>query len=102
LKPQPNISATTFWDIDLDTLFFDEAAEWVVLRVFDRGSLEEVSSVVKYYGKEQVKDILTTQQSHLPNHTILLAKAIFQLQFNDFACLKEKPFHLRFPKSLTD
>jgi uncharacterized protein (UPF0248 family) len=94
LKPQPNISDTTFWDINPSTLFFDEAAEWVVLRVFDRGSLEEVLSVVKYYGNEQVKNILTSQQSYLPNHTILLAKAIFQIQFNDFACLKEKPFHL--------
>lgn len=99
MKARPEISAATFWDIDPETLSFEEAADWVILRVFDKGSLQEVKSILKYYGKEKVKNILQYEPGYLPNHSILLAKAIFQLTFSDFKCLEKKPFHQRFLKS---
>lgn len=99
MTTKPHISERTFWDIDPDTLDFEEAADWVILRVFDKGSLEEVLSVVRLYGAERVKQLLTQEKSYLPNHTILLAKALFRLSFHDFACLEEKPFQTRLPRS---
>jgi hypothetical protein len=97
LKTKPLISDQTFWDIDPETLSFDEASDWVILRVFDKGSLQEVLSVVKYYGHKKVKTFLQNEISYLPNHSILLAKAIFQLNFSDFKCLEKKQFQQRFP-----
>jgi len=99
MKAHPLISESTFWDIDPETLDYESAADWVILRVFDRGSLQEVISVVKYYGKEKVKTILQTEKSQLPDHSILLARAFFQLKFSDFQCLKKKPFPKRFSMS---
>ncbi len=97
LKTKPQISDQTFWDIDVETLSFEDAFDWVILRVFDKGSLQEVMSVVNYYGSEKAKSFLQNEESYLPNHTILLAKAIFQLNFSDFKCLEKKPFQQRFP-----
>ncbi len=95
MNSKPKISERTFWDIDPETLSFEDAADWVILRVFDKGSLEEVLSVVGYYGREKVKTFLVNEPTYLPNHTILLAKAIFQLTFSDFKCLEKRPFQQR-------
>jgi hypothetical protein len=92
MKTLPVLSSKTLWDIDVSTLNFDDASEWIIERVFDRGSLDEVLSVVKYYGTEEVKHYLKNTPKRLPNHSILLAKAIFDLSFIDFKCLEKKPF----------
>ena len=97
MNTKPQISEQTFWDIDLETLSYEDAFDWVILRVFDRGSFQEVMSVVRFYGPEKVKTFLRNEGSFLPNHTILLAKAIFQLEFKDFKCLEKRPFQQRFP-----
>ena len=92
MKSKPDLSVRTLWDVDLNTLSYDDSAEWIIERVFDRGSLAEVLSVVKYYGKERVEQHLKSTQGFLPNHSILLAKAIFGLRFTDFKCLEKRPF----------
>jgi hypothetical protein len=92
MKTQPLLSAKTLWDIDVSSLNFEDASDWIIERVFDRGSFDEVLSVVKYYGKEEVKHYLKNTPKRLPNHSILLAKAIFGLSFIDFKCLEKKPF----------
>ena len=94
MKPIPLISEQTFWDIDPHSLDFEESAEWIMLRVFDRGSLKEVLRICNYYGHEKVKTTLTSQTSHLPDHSILLAKGLFNLSFHDFKCLEKRPFRM--------
>lgn len=92
MKTPPVLSSKLLWDIDISTLNFEDAAEWIIERVFDKGSFEEVVSVVKYYGKEKVEHYLKNTPKRLPNHAILLAKAIFGLNFKDFKCLEKNPF----------
>jgi hypothetical protein len=92
----PQISKGTFWDVDISELDFNHSKEWVITRVFDRGSLDEVISIIKYYGFDSVKNVLITTPDNLPNHTILLARAIFKLNYSDFKCSERKPFLLRY------
>lgn len=90
----PQISKRTFWDVEISEHDFKHSKEWVITRVFDRGSLDEVFSVINYYGFDFVKHVLVTTQDNLPNHTILLARAIFKLNYSDFKCSERKPFLL--------
>jgi hypothetical protein len=92
MKSQPILSSKTLWDIDVSSLNFDDAFEWIIERVFDRGSFDEVLSVVKYYGTEEVKHYLKNTPKRLPNHLILLTKAIFGLSIFDFKFLENNPF----------
>ena len=92
MKATPTISTQTFWDIDISQLSFEESSDWIIERVFDKGTLEEVLSVVKYYGKDMVREKIVNTTTYLPNHSILLAKAIFNLTFKDFKCLEKRPF----------
>ena len=92
----PQISKRTFWDVDISEHDFKYSNDWVITRVFDRGTLDEVFSIINYYGYDFVKNALVTTQDNLPNHTILLARAIFKLNYSDFKCSERKPFLLHY------
>jgi hypothetical protein len=90
----PQISKQTFWDVEISEHDFIHSKEWVITRVFDRGTLDEVFSIIKYYGFDFVRIVLVTTPDNLPNHSILLARAIFKLNYSDFKCSERKPFLL--------
>jgi hypothetical protein len=90
----PQISKQTFWDVEISDLDFEESHDWIILRVFDRGTLGEVFSIINYYGFDTVKNVLVSTTENLPTHAVLLAKAIFNLNYSDFKCSGKKSFQL--------
>ena len=49
-----------FWDInehDVEKALI-ESDNWVVARVFEYGTIEDIFDVIELYGKEKVRDIL--------------------------------------------
>lgn len=92
MKQFPNISTQTFWDVNMSNIDYIEYKEWVINRVFGRGTLDEVYEIIKFYGFNQVKQQLQTTNDNLPKHAILLARAIFELNYSDFKCLEKKQF----------
>ncbi len=90
----PALSKRTFWDVDLTEDDLKHSPEWIILRVFDRGTLDEVIWTIKHYGFDFVKQTMITTTENLPNHAILFARAIFKLSYNDFKCSEWKPFQL--------
>ncbi|MFM9837368.1 MAG: DUF6922 domain-containing protein [Cyclobacteriaceae bacterium] len=90
----PPISKRTLWDVEISENDFQNSSEWIITRVFDRGTLEEVFAIINYYGFDFVKNALRSTNENLPNHSILLARAIFKLNYSDFKCSERKPFLL--------
>jgi hypothetical protein len=85
----PILSNSAFWDIDPSSLDFNQHDRFIILRVFERGSTIDKDAVIKYYGKEKIKDILTTSGQLLPL-AIERAKKEFHLCDKDFACYKSR------------
>ena len=96
MQKLPEISKRTFWDVDVLETDFLDSYEWVITRVFDRGTLDEVYAVINYYGFDFVKQVLQNTNINLPSHAILLARAIFKLKYADFKCSEKKPFLLHY------
>lgn len=89
MKRIPQISQSTFWDIDYNDLNFDKQYDFIISRVFDRGTLEEVIQILKYYGVKKVVDAIEhTERLHEAG--IDLAKSIFHLKDEQFKCLEKK------------
>jgi hypothetical protein len=96
MRTLPQIAKRTFWDVDIAEQDFKDSSEWIIVRVFDRGTLDEVFSIINYYGFDFVKNVLTSTNENLPNHAVLLARAIFKLNYTDFKCSERKPFLLHY------
>lgn len=49
-----------FWDIKEDDIpkALRDSAEWVIVRVFEYGNLDEIRKVINLYGEDYVKEVL--------------------------------------------
>ena len=69
-QSKPNmaiISKVLFWDTDIDKIDWQKYKRYVINRVFERGSENEINEIISFYGKEDVKKILPTLPYYLPS-----------------------------------
>ena len=53
LKPNLNLlSQTTFWDVDLSKIEWSKSQDWVIRRVLEYGTKEEIEELCHFYGHE--------------------------------------------------
>ncbi len=82
---QPNVSKRAFWDIDFNTIDWEHNTQYLIIRVIERGKLQDIIELIKFYGKERIKDELKSA-SRLPIRTYNFAKTYFSLNSDDFRC----------------
>jgi hypothetical protein len=82
---RPQLSHFGFWDIDPGKLDFDRYREFAITRVMERGTLEDIDEIIRYYGKQAVINTLLSSDRLMPR-AIVAAKNKFHLQDNDFSC----------------
>jgi hypothetical protein len=72
-----------FWEIDESAISkaLLEADEWVILRVFEYGTLDEISDIINYYGQENTLAILLKLKGELKPMTRALARLYFRTKF---------------------
>lgn len=64
----PPISSSLFWDIperDISNALTN-SKDWVVVRVFEYGSIEEITEIIKYYGTDTIRDLLKSSKALKP------------------------------------
>jgi hypothetical protein len=71
--------------VNFDTLDYDKRARFVIERVFERGDVEDIRQCRRYYGDEQIKEILLTAK-YLPERRLHLASAVIDKPISDFRC----------------
>ena len=49
-----------FWDTDMEKLDWDNNRHWIIRRTFEYGNEEEIQETVRFYGKDNVRNILST------------------------------------------
>lgn len=61
-----------FWDTDIAKIDWEQQYKSVIERVFERGNLQEKEEIMRFYGKEKVKEIIgsanATDKLELPFH----------------------------------
>lgn len=87
-----HLSPLAFWDTDMNTLDYEAQADYIIRKVFDYGSWEDVLEVTAYYGKEKVKEALKTAP-YLMQKTYVLASKLFQIPISDFKCSTTRQLH---------
>jgi hypothetical protein len=87
---KPRLSHFGFWDVDQSTLDYDKYANFVIIRVMERGNDQDMEEVIRYYGKEAVIRELTSASSLMPT-AIEAGKQLFHLKESDFKCYTTTP-----------
>lgn len=90
-ETSPELPKLLFWDIQNQSPDYKNHPEWVIKRVFERGSLEDIAEIILFYGKEKVKKVLTATP-HLDEDILYLASAILDIPLKNFRCYSTRQY----------
>jgi hypothetical protein len=74
-----------FWDTDFNKIDYDLSWRSVIERVFDRGDIDDIIQVRRYYGDEKIIEALTSAK-YLFDETINFSSVIFDIPKDKFRC----------------
>ena len=77
------LPAHLFWDSDLALLDDVEHYEKIIIRAFERGDLEDMATVMAYYGRDICKKVLK-KAYYLHESAMLFGSAFLDIMPNEF------------------
>jgi hypothetical protein len=86
------LPAHLFWDSDISKLDDVEHYEKIIVRAFERGDLEDMATVMAFYGKENCADVLK-KAAYLQESAMLFASLFLGINKDEFAASSQKQFH---------
>ncbi|NJN33352.1 MAG: hypothetical protein HC817_02950 [Saprospiraceae bacterium] len=87
IKSKMNLRPSLFWEFNVDTIDLQKHQVTVIERITLRGRFEEYLEMVKYYGKETVKNTLLNVR-YLDKRTLSYCSATFNVPITEFRCYK--------------
>ncbi len=82
---KPTFDKSIFWDVDFSTLDYDVYYKWVIVRVFERGDVEDIRQCRRYYGDEKVTYALLNAK-YINSNRLHLAAAVINQPVENFIC----------------
>ncbi|MDQ6815217.1 MAG: hypothetical protein M3040_15885 [Bacteroidota bacterium] len=86
------LSKRAFWDVDMNKLDYEKQSDAIIVRVFERGSWEDILEVTAFYGSAKVINALVTA-AYLPEKTIAFASNMFHIPPSSFKCYTTRQYH---------
>ncbi|HEY8924762.1 MAG TPA: hypothetical protein VIU64_10305 [Polyangia bacterium] len=90
----PPLSAHLFWDVDRANVDPSRHAAWLVKRVLEHGRWSDWQTLVAYYGKAGLIEIVTGLRA-LDTRAFAFCRTWFELPASRFRCSATTPFPSR-------
>ncbi len=96
VEERDKLSLALFWDVPRDreniSRIIEQNPEWLIERVFEIGTMEEIRMVIDWYGADKVKEVLCQAES-LSKICVAFAASLFDLKKDAFKCYRYKRSH---------
>ena len=79
----PLLPSYAFWDVKRENLDFSRDKSFIISRMFERGKLDDVLSLIVMYGKGETGKVLQNNK-YLNRQGLFLAHALLGLPLQDF------------------
>lgn len=86
---KPVLSKQAFWDVDMDKIDYEKNAAHVIAKVFDRGTIDDIISILNFYDEDKIKNALLNVR-YLSSNAMAFASVLFNLKLANFRCYKLK------------
>ena len=80
-----NLPRKLFWDVNYDIIDWDGKYKWVIVRVFERGDVDDIRGARRYYGDKKVREALLNTK-YLAKNRLWLAAAVVDEPIEKFKC----------------
>jgi hypothetical protein len=82
---KPILNKRIFWDVQFENLDYDARYSFIIQRVFERGDVNDIRQVRRYYGDEKIAQALLNAK-FLDLQTLYLSAAVIGRPITDFRC----------------
>ena len=82
---KPALNKLLFWDSDINAIDWQTHADSVIVRVLERGDLEDFREIRKFYGDEAIKKA-AQKARYLSDRTLSFVSFFFELPKTSFEC----------------
>lgn len=89
IAEKPELDKNIFWEVDFEKIDYEKNADWVIVRVFERGDVQDIRNCRRFYGEEKIKFALINAK-FLMLKTLYLASAVVQKPIEEFRCYKNR------------
>lgn len=76
----------------METMDYEKNADYIIRKVFEYGSMEDVLEVLAFYEKEKVKKALISAP-YLKEITMVFASKLFDIPISSFKCSTTRQLH---------
>ncbi len=87
-----HLSPRAFWDVDMMKLDYEKNADYIIRKVFEYGTLDDILEITAYYGKEKAKNSLINAP-YLQENTQYFASLFLNIPRQQFKCYNTKQYH---------
>jgi hypothetical protein len=85
-----NLNKALFWDIDINSLDYQQHARFIIERVLLRGDWADWQELKSFYGLDKIKDEALTIR-YLDKKTLNFCHTLFNIQKEKFRCYNTEP-----------
>ena len=86
---KPDFNKALFWDVGYKKTDLNKSAQFVIVRIFERGSISDVKKLRAYYGDKKIKEEIKKTKWIEPE-TLQFLSAIYNISLKQFRCYIEK------------
>jgi hypothetical protein len=90
---KPELSASLFWDSDINIVDWQIQKNSIIVRVLERGQLEDFRELRRFYGDEKIKKAALAAR-YLSDRTLSFVSFFFELPKTNFECYKNRQYQL--------
>jgi len=87
-----HLSPRAFWDIDMSKLDYEKQGDYIIRKVFENGSLDDILEIISYYGKPRVIKTLV-DATYLKESTLYFSSLLFNVPRQQFRCYNTRQLH---------
>lgn len=88
---KPVFRSQLFWDTDLSQLDFEKHANAIIVRVLERGNMDEWNEIKRYYGHDKIRNAAMKARS-LSKKTLYFVAGLYQMPLTEFRCYNSRLF----------
>jgi len=85
----PILSKQSFWDVDTSSLDYEKDSIFIIGKVFNFGSWDDVKAIIGFYGRERLKKEVV-QLADLKKDTISFLCLLLNLKIENFKCFLQR------------
>ncbi len=88
---KPNLRKELFWDSDQSQLDYQFHADAIIVRVLERGHLQDWNEIKRFYGHERIRVAALTARN-LSKKTLHFVASLYELPIEKFRCYNSNLF----------